>query len=149
MSIIEFIIYYTLFMLLHELGHIAASKIFKLTINKIGFALLPVPHIYVYVEDIPGTKEKYFYYLSGPIVTVLILIILIVSELIFVQSVFIAIAVRTLLDFNPFFSDFTLMKKNFKFSRIWYALLFVWGFLIIRFVKIYIQQFGGMPKFVW
>lgn len=130
MLIVETLILFLFFTFLHEAAHVLSAKLVKTKIVKYGFSIIPYPHFYVTVEDIKNKIAEYIYFLSGIGAVSFLILFFYTIDFIRIKSIYIAIFTRFLLDTNPFFSDLTLLKKEYKYSFFWYFHFIGWGSLI-------------------
>ena len=128
---------YLVLTLIHELGHAGGAALGGVSIQNVGQALLPVPHFYVQVEPFPTATHRYFFFLSGPLLVILVMVGWWAGGILFVPSVYLAGATRLLLDGNPFFSDFTKMIDGYRYTVTWYVHLAMWGGLMIVVTRYY------------
>jgi hypothetical protein len=96
----------------------------------IGFNVFPFPFIYVKAINV---KNLIGYYLAGPIFDLLALFI--IFFIIKYKPLKIAILINVILNSNPFFSDWLLIK-NYKWTPLWYIHFSIWGAFIIFLSKI-------------
>jgi hypothetical protein len=130
--------------LVHELGHVAAAVLGGISIRNVGAALLPVPHVYVQVGEISTAGREHLFFLSGPLVVIAVLAGGWAAGVLVVPSLYLAGAARLLLDGNPFFSDFTKMIDDYRYTAAWYAHLAIWGGGTIAIVRYYL--FAVAPR---
>ncbi len=141
METLLIILLYMLFLLLHEIGHILCAKILKLQIDKTGINLIPIPHLYVAVSNIPSIIYRNMFFFSGVTVTAILLVIIWLAGLLQYKIIYISIFTALIVDINPLFSDFTLFDEKYKFSRIWYIHVAGWGGLFAVLYKNYTYSF--------
>ena len=94
--------------ILHEMGHLISAKLMRLTVEKVGFSVKPVPRLYVSVIDnnIP-LKKRLIYLLSGSMMT-LILFTFFCTFVKYPQSLYYAFAYQIIVETNPFYSDYVV-----------------------------------------
>lgn len=130
---------YLVLTLVHELGHVGGAALGGVSIRNVGQALFPVPHVYVRAEAFPTATRKHLFFLSGPLLILVVLAAGWVGGVLFVPSVYLAGAARVLLDGNPFFSDFTKMIDDYRYTGVWYVHLVTWGGLTVAVVRYYLS----------
>ena len=128
--LIEIIIFMIILIIFHELSHMTFAILNGGKIVGIGFNVFPFPFIYVKAINV---KNLIGYYLAGPIFDLLALFI--IFFMIKYKPLKIAILINVILNSNPFFSDWLLIK-NYKWTLIWYLHFSIWGALIIFLSKI-------------
>ncbi len=119
---VSIIILLIAFHIFHELGHLLFAIILKLRIKKIGFALNPLPHTYIYVyhNHTNSSLKRFLYQISGFIIFLTLLKIFIIYNLLFsntgeVSNTFIiAFFIQFLIETNPKYSDFVIMQLEDK-----------------------------------
>ena len=155
-------LYVLVVVLMHELGHYIAAKVQGLIVEGFNFELKPLPHFYVSVIDDRLTmKQRLIFLIGGSLMTLLLLILFLISG-IDNRYLFFILICQTLLDFNPFYSDYVVaimsyiyrdyfkknetnenlieeLKERYMFSTIWYIHLILWGIMIILLLS---------PKFI-
>ncbi len=126
-GILAFLILYAL----HEIGHLTAALIFKLKIEKIGFSMIPLPHVYIIVTNVPNKIVEYIFLFSGSFVTISIFIISFFLSLLHYNFIYYPLASLIVIELNPFYSDITLAvnNPNYKNTYMWYFHFFMWVFL--------------------
>lgn len=105
-------------MTVHELSHIFTAKVCGMKINKIGFTVKPLPHIYVAVtENNLSVLRKTLFMLCGNVTTI---VIFITSILLFdiPKAVYYAFAFQLIIEMNPFYSDYSLLFSYIKANSI-------------------------------
>lgn len=131
-NIMLFLCFASIFMMLHEMGHVLAAKIFELKIVKLGINILPIPHVFIVVDSPPQKNVQLIFYFAGFFVTLELFLVLWLTDLLVYQVIYYAACLQLLADSNPFFSDFSLaFPKNYKFSSLWYVHFTLWALLLI------------------
>ncbi len=107
-------------MTLHELAHILVAKAVNMKIEKIGFTLKPLPHIYVSAINAKVSNEKNFLFLvSGNAMTWFLFIMLMIYGSTFKvpYPVYMAFAAQLIFEMNPFFSDYTKLFCYYEYMK--------------------------------
>ncbi len=128
--LIEVIIFMVILLIFHELSHIIFAILNGGKIVGIGFNAFPFPFVYVKAINV---KSLIGYYLAGPIFDMLALFI--IFFIIKYKPLKIAILINVILNSNPFFSDWLLIR-DYKWTLIWYVHFSIWGAFIIFLSKI-------------
>lgn len=124
---------------LHELGHVAVAKWYGLALQKVGFTLVPTPHVFVEVDMPKRDQEKYLFLLAGTLTTLLFCGL--AYFLGWFQYLFIAFAFafQIIVETNPFYSDFTIItgleRDEYLFSSKWYIHFMLWIGLIVWIIQ--------------
>lgn len=143
---------------LHELGHYAVLKIFKIPIYCMGISIQPVPHFYIRYKWPASIFKHCLIILSGSITTILGFTALhLLVDYPTMSPVFVAYYFQIICETNPFFSDYVfayVIYKNkiddltprginnyrsliikYMFSPAWYIHFILWGSLIILLLQ--------------
>ena len=128
----QFFLVYVTLSFIHECGHLVSAKLLNFKIEKLGFSLFPIPHIFVIASSFQENRLRdIIYYLSGPVVVIIIIGVLRLFGLLNIKSIALAGYIRILLDLNPFYSDITLLiGDEYRFNPLWYLHLFSWGIMV-------------------
>ena len=143
---------------LHELGHYAVLKIFKIPVYCMGVSAQPVPHFYIRYKWPTSIFKHCLIILSGSITTILGFIVsLLLVDYPIVSLVFVAYYFQFICETNPFFSDYVFayiicknrisdstprgidnyrsLIKKYMFSPAWYVHFILWGILIMLLIQ--------------
>lgn len=158
MIILQSLLFFLLFMLIHEGGHIIAAKMMAIPIQKMGASLKPYPHFFVSITWPRSKVQKYIYLFAGMTVTWLIFAIVQINAYWGIQSLLYGLIIQLIVEMNPFHSDIIIAivtnKKGFKkaglkdfesvykteleayhFSALWYLHFSLWMFVIVLLLK--------------
>lgn len=93
----------------HELSHILAAKVLNLKIEKVGFALRPLPHPFVSITSVEERYKKVIFLAAGAFSTFLFFILSYFIGIINISVVYYALSFQLIIETNPFYSDFITM----------------------------------------
>ena len=147
--------YSTLWVILHELGHIISTFIMNVKIRGVGIRLKPILHIYVEIDNSESSKKKYIFTISGVFV---IFLLWAISSFIVGLNKFITItlSLQLIMDINPFYSDTQeliamifsiknrqsnkiIIGRDYLFSNVGIIHFLLWGGVICMII-IYIKR---------
>lgn len=106
-----------LILFLHEMGHLTAAKIMKLSVRKFSFSMLPFPRFFVSIIDHGITlRQRIIYFLSGNMVTIFLFVACycVTSFNIQMELLTYILAVQILVETNPFLSDYSSLLFYLK-----------------------------------
>ncbi len=158
MIILQSLLFFVLFLIIHELGHVIAAKLMAIPIQKIGASLSPYPHLYVSVSWPRSKLKKYIYLFAGMTLILLIFTIVRINGCWGIKSLSYGLIIQLIIEFNPFHSDVIIAiltnRKRFKkavdqdfksiykteledyhFSALWYLHFSIWVAIIILLIK--------------
>jgi len=158
MIILQSFLFFLLFMIVHEVGHVIAAKSMGIPIQKIGASLSPYPHLYVSVSWPRSKLKKYTYLFAGMALTWLIFATVQITAFWGIKSLHYGLIIQIIVEMNPFHSDIIIAivsnRKSFKkasyqdfktiykteleayhFSTLWYLHYSLWMFVIILLIK--------------
>ncbi|RXQ96646.1 hypothetical protein EO244_03195 [Ancylomarina salipaludis] len=158
MIILHSLLFFLLFMLIHEGGHIIAAKMMAIPIQKVGASLKPYPHFYVSVTWPRSIIQKYTYLFAGMAISWLIFSIVQINDYWGIKSLYYGLIIQLIVEMNPFHSDIIIAivtnRKGFKkaglnnfesvykkelaayhFSALWYLHFSLWMFVIVLLLK--------------
>lgn len=147
--------------ILHEVGHLLASKMLRLKLQGFGIKFKPIPHFFVAIKY-PKSKTKHYLYLFSGFVTYLILLIITFSSGLFKYKVILfAFAWQAIIETNPFYSDFVISKivqrnyakmkikkkinypdqyrrlyNEYMYSNTWYFHFILWTFFVFGIINL-------------
>jgi len=148
-----------LLLVIHETGHVLTAKILQLNIRKVGFTLVPFPHVFVRVDWPRVKKERTFFLMSG-FATILLLFALVLIAGISFKPLLIALCLQLIIETNPIYSDFVIIKivdkviaevrktrqpypavykriyKKYLFTSGWYVHFFVWTIIVVSVLNV-------------
>ncbi|MGB5988778.1 MAG: site-2 protease family protein [Marinifilaceae bacterium] len=101
-------------MLVHELGHFIAAKLFGLKIYKIGVTMRPIPHIYIAIRWPQKKWQELFYLFAGSLVTIVLFGIMYAFDFFNSSVLYAALSIQLVLETNPFYSDYVFAMVNAK-----------------------------------
>ncbi|MEO0734255.1 MAG: hypothetical protein AAFZ52_15575 [Bacteroidota bacterium] len=142
-------------MLLHETAHYLSARAMNLRVIDFGFKTdRTVPYPFVEVGWTPDVNKRTVYLMAGVATTAsLLLLVLLLLGARLPEGVYLGFAVQLLLETNPVFSDFTLLramsagrrKATELFSTTWYVHFLIWAGLLVfllspRFVPGWVLQ---------
>lgn len=117
---IAFIITCIILMAFHELAHVLVAKMLHMRIDKIGFTMKPLPHIYVAAINAKVSNWKNALFLvSGNAITWLLFVVLMIYGSLFeiYYPVYVAFTIQLIFEMNPFFSDYTKLFCYYKYMN--------------------------------
>jgi len=117
---ILFLITCIILMAFHELAHILMAKAVNMKIDKIGFTMKPLPHVYVSaINEKASHRKNALFLMSGNAMTWMLFVVLMISGRWFevCYPVYIAFAVQLIFEMNPFFSDYTKLFCCYKYTE--------------------------------
>ncbi|MDE5420803.1 hypothetical protein L3073_01135 [Ancylomarina sp. DW003] len=158
MIILQSFLFFLLFMIIHESGHVIAAKMMGIPIQKIGASLKPYPHLYVSVSWPHSKFKKYTYLFAGMALTWLIFALAQINAYWGVKSLLYGLIIQIIVELNPFHSDIIIAivtnRKAFKkagyqdfksiykteleayhFSVLWYLHFSLWMLAIVMLLK--------------
>ncbi len=145
-------------LLMHEMGHLVAAKVLRLPTRGLRFAMRPIPHLYVSVSYYRLTlRRQVLFLLSGSVLVVVMLIAFATLGHPY-RDVHLALSIQTIVDTNPFFSDYVVsimsclyrrefsqtganevvlreLKERYFFSPVWYIHFVTWGVVIALLIS--------------
>ena len=102
---------------MHEVGHIITAKLFKLNIEKIGFAFRPFPRFYVSIIAHKMTIiQRIIFLLSGNIVTVILFTAFIALNINY-QILYYFFAFQIIIETNPIYSDYVVAIISYLYRN--------------------------------
>ena len=110
----EIILYLFILLCLHEFAHYLFAIFNKIEVLKIGCTLVPIPHPYIMVRGIQTRKQLIGFYFAGIACTVLLFVVLLLSPYGIDKNVYYAFCLMSALETNPYYSDITLFKKEYR-----------------------------------
>jgi membrane-associated protease RseP (regulator of RpoE activity) len=147
---IAFIITSIILMMFHELSHVLTAKLINMKIDKIGFTMKPLPHIYVSAINVKASNWKNILFLmSGNAMTWLLFAIFMIYGSIFkvYYPVYIAFTIQLIFEMNPFFSDYTKLFCYYKYMK-WLKTLFKEG-RVLSYKKIEDKHLSIIQKYMY
>lgn len=127
---------------LHELAHIIVANRLGLPLVAIGINMKPIPHPFVAIDKREATPAKLLIYLLAPSFCTLLLGAIAFNTLKYPIAVFMAWGSMSLIETNPYYSDYTLAysqilsnKGNYIYSLPWFSHFFSWIIVGLGIVK--------------
>lgn len=103
------------FLTIHELGHIVAARVMNLYLQKVGFSMSPIPHVFVEVNWPRERKARTIFLMSGFFTIVSLILIVLAFGLTF-KPLLIALGIQLVIETNPIYSDFVIINLTDKVS---------------------------------
>jgi len=131
-------------MFLHELAHYVSARVMQLRV--IGYGLKTdsrVPYPYVEVGWTPDRRKRTAYLMAGVATTItLFTLLFLTTGFWLVQGLYLGFAVQLILETNPLFSDFIILRQMARgsgpgrsndelFTGPWYLHFVLWAGLVI------------------
>jgi len=158
MIVLHSLLFFFLFIIIHEIGHVIAAKMMGIPIQKIGASLSPYPHFYVSVSWPHSKLKKYTYLFAGMALTWLIFALVQINAHWGIKSLLYGLIAQIIIEMNPFHSDIIIAivtnRKAFRksgyqdfksiykteleayhFSALWYLHFSLWMFIIVILLK--------------
>lgn len=143
----KYIVFYFIWLILHESAHILCAYISSMEIRDIGIRIKPLPHVYVEIDsDEPKTK-KILFTISGVSTILLLWLYFRFSGSTYQPPLLVTLSLQLTMDLNPFYSDIQILNmmllnrkqhhqnKSYFFSNIGFIHFVIWGGVILYMIN--------------
>jgi hypothetical protein len=131
-------------MFLHEMAHYVSARAMQLRVIAFGIKTdTRVPHPFVEIGWTPDRRKRIIYLMAGVATTAtLFTLMCLTTSFWLVPGIYLGFAVQLILETNPMFSDFIILRKMSKgsgpgrsndevFTAPWYLHFLLWGSIVI------------------